>query len=117
MKTIQAVTIWDKGTSKQASILNAYAVNVTLNTSATFYYALLSANEDGSQGEVLTQGNLSMVDEDYAQWVIDQDAWDYIDKSLNLVITGDYVAPAVEAPIVEAPIVEEAIVEELTPEV
>ena len=96
MKSIQAVTIWDKGTSKQASILNAYAINVTLNTSATFYYALLSANEDGSQGEVLTQGNLSMVDEDYAQWVIDQDAWDYIAKSLNLVITGDYVAPVIE---------------------
>ena len=96
MKSIAPVTIWDKGASKQASILNAYAINVTLNTSATFYYALLSANEDGSQGEVLTQGNLSMVDEDYAQWVIDQDAWDYIAKSLNLVITGDYVAPVIE---------------------
>lgn len=108
MKTISPVTIWDKGTSKQATILNAYAINVTLNTSATFYYALLSANEDGSQCEVLTQGNLSMVDEDYAQWVIDQDAWDYIAKSLNLVITGDYAAPVVEAPVVEAPIVEEA---------
>ena len=96
MKSIQAVTIWDKGTSKQASILNAYAINVTLNTSATFYYALLSANEDGSQGEVLTQGNLSMTGEDYAQWIIDQDAWDYIAKSLNLVITGDYVAPIIE---------------------
>ena len=96
MKTIQAVTIWDKGASKQASILNAYAINVTLNTSATFYYALLSANEDGSQGEVLTQGNLSMVDEDYAQWVIDQDAWDYIAKSLNLVIIGEFVAPVIE---------------------
>jgi len=96
MKSIQAVTIWDKGTSKQATILNAYAINVTLNTSATFYYSLSSENEDGSQGEVLTQGNLSMVDEDYAQWVIDQDAWDYIAKSLNLVITGDYVALVVQ---------------------
>jgi hypothetical protein len=96
MKSIKAVTIWDKGTSKQASILDAHAINVTLNTSATFYYALLSANEDGLQSEVLTQGNLSMINEDYAQWVIDQDAWDYIAKSLNLVITGDYVSPIIE---------------------
>ena len=96
MKSIQAVTIWDKGTSKQALILNAYAINLTLNTSATFYYELLSANENGLQNEVLTQGNLSMVDEDYAQWIIDNDAWDYIAKSLNLVITGDYVAPIIE---------------------
>lgn len=98
MKTIQSVTIWDKGASKQATILNAYAINVTLNTSATFYYSLLSANEDGSQGEVLTQGNLSMVGDDYEQWVIDNDAWDYIATSLNLVITGDYVTLVIEEP-------------------
>ena len=103
MKTIQAITIWDKGTSKQATILNAYAVNVTLNTSATFYWEVSSTNQDGLKGEVLTQGNLSMAGEDYVQWVIDNDAWDYIAKSLNLVITGDYVAPIIEAPIAEEP--------------
>jgi hypothetical protein len=93
MKTIQAVTIWDKGTNKQASILNAYAINVTLNTSATFYYALLSANEDGSQGEVLTQGNLSMTGEAYTDWTVDNYAWDWVAEQLNLTITGDYNPP------------------------
>jgi hypothetical protein len=37
-----------------------------------------------------------MTGEDYAEWIIDNDAWDYIAKSLNLVITGDYIAPVVQ---------------------
>jgi len=93
MKLIEEVSIWDNGFQKKATILNAYVVNLILNQSATFYYALNSANEDGSIGETLTQGNLSMTGEDYTQWVIDNDAWNYIAKSLNLVIEGDYIAP------------------------
>jgi hypothetical protein len=96
MKLINEVSIWDNGVNKKATILNAYVVNLILNESATFYYGLSAQNEDGSQGETLTQGNLSMTGEDYAQWIIDNDAWDYIAKSLNLVITGDYVAPVIE---------------------
>jgi len=96
MKLIEEVSIWDNGSQKKATILNAYVVNLILNQSATFYYALNSANEDGSVGETLTQGNLSMTGEDYTQWVIDNDAWDYIAKSLNLVIIGDYVAPTTQ---------------------
>lgn len=96
MKLINEVSIWDNGVNKKATILNAYVVNLILNQSATFYYGLSAQNEDGSIGETLTQGNLSMTGEDYTQWVIDNDAWNYIAKSLNLVITGDYVAPVVE---------------------
>jgi len=93
MKLIKEVSIWDNGVNKKATILNAYVVNLILNQSATFYYALNSANVDGSIGETLSQGNLSMTGEDYTEWLVDNDAWDYIAKCLNLVIIGDYVAP------------------------
>lgn len=96
MKLINEVSIWDNGINKKATILNAYVVNLILNESATFYYALNSANEDGSIGETLTQGNLSMTGQDYQDWLIDNDAWDYISKSLNLVVTGDYIAPIIQ---------------------
>jgi len=102
MKLIEEVSIWDNGSQKKATILNAYVVNLILNQSATFYYALNSANEDGSIGETLTQGNLSMTGEDYTEWLVDNDAWLYIAKSLNLVITGDYVAPIAETSATEA---------------
>jgi hypothetical protein len=101
MKKIQAVSIWDNGQSKQATILNAYAVNVTLNTSATFYYSLFSENEDGSQGSQLAQGNLSMSGADYLAWQNDSVAWDFIASELNLTIVGDYVAPTQEETIIE----------------
>jgi glycerate-2-kinase len=67
-----------------------------LNESATFYYGLSAQNEDGLIGETLTQGNLSMSGDDYKDWLVDNDAWDYIAKSLNLVITGDYIAPVIQ---------------------
>jgi hypothetical protein len=109
MKTIEAVSIWDNGTVQQATILNSYAVNVTLNTSATFWYGLFSANEDGSQGSQLAQGNVSMSGDDYAAWQEDTAAWDFIASTLGLTITGDYVAPV---PVVEEAPTEEVVVEE-----
>lgn len=63
MKTISPVSIWDNGTVQQATILNSYAVNVTLNTYATFWYGLFAENADTSQGAQLAQGNLSMTGE------------------------------------------------------
>jgi hypothetical protein len=96
MKLINEVSIWDNGVNKKATILNAYVFNLILNESAIFYYGLSAQNEDGSIGETLTQGNLSMTGQDYQDWLIDNDAWDYIAKSLNLVITGDYIAPVIQ---------------------
>lgn len=86
MKTIEVVSIWDNGTTQEASILNAYAVNVSLGNSATFYYQLLSESKQG-----LAQGNLTMSGSDYTEWEADNFAWDWIAGQLNLVITGDYV--------------------------
>lgn len=104
MKTISPVSIWDNGIVQQATILNSYAVNVTLNTSATFWYGLFAANEDGSVGTQVAQGNLSMTGEAYAEWSQDTYAWDWIAGQLNLVITGDYIPPV--------PVVEETVAPE-----
>ena len=93
MKTISPVSIWDNGTVQEAKILNAYAVNVTLNTSATFYYQLFAENENLTQGPQLAQGNLTMTGDAYEQWEIDSYAWDWVAQQLNLTITGDYVPP------------------------
>ena len=91
MKTITPISIWDNGQNKQADILNAFAVNVTLGISATFYYTL--SNEQ----EQLAQGNLTMSGDYYAEWSNnDNYAWDWIATQLNLTITGDYVPPVVE---------------------
>jgi hypothetical protein len=114
MKKIEAVSIWDNGTVQQATILNAYAVNVTLNTSATFYYSLMSETTEGNVGTQLAQGNLTMTGEAYTDWTVDNYAWDWIAEQLNLVITGEYVPPVPPQPTPEPtpePIVEDAEVE------
>jgi hypothetical protein len=114
MKTIQPVSIWDNGQTLEAKILNAYAVNVTLGTSALFYYTLSTEN-DGNLGVQVAQGNLLMTGEAYTQWEVDSYAWDWIAEQLNLTITGDYVPPVPPQPEpTPEPIVEEAV-EEITP--
>lgn len=90
MKTIKPVSIWENGTTHQATILNAYAVNVTLGKSATFNYTLQAENA-GIAGQILAQGNLVMDGEAYEKWQIDSYAWDWIAQKLDLTITGDYV--------------------------
>lgn len=110
MKTIEPVSIWDNGSVKEAKVLNAYAVNVTLGNSATFYYSLSAENDDQTLGAQVAQGNLTMTGDAYAQWTVDAYAWDWVAQQLNLIITGDYippvppqnwsVKPAVESPAV-----------------
>jgi hypothetical protein len=90
MKLIEEILIWNNGVNKKATILNAYAV-VILNESATFYYSLLEQNEDGSQGQVLTQGNISMNGDYYVEWIEDEYVWNFIAELLGLVIIGNFV--------------------------
>jgi hypothetical protein len=94
MKTIEPVSIWDNGQVLEAKILNAYAVNVTLNTSATFYYQLFAETTYGYVANQVAQGNLTMTGEAYQQWEVDSYAWDWVAEQLNLTITGDYVTPS-----------------------
>jgi hypothetical protein len=98
MKTIEPVSIWDNGKVVEATVLNAYAINVTLGTSATFYYQLLSETVEGNTGFQLAQGNLNMTGEAYEQWEVDSYAWDWVAEQLNLTITGDYVPPVPPQP-------------------
>jgi hypothetical protein len=98
MKTIEPVSIWDNGQVLEANILNAYAINVTLGTSATFYYQLFAETVDLTVGQQVAQGNLNMTGEAYEQWQVDSYAWDWVAGQLNLTITGDYVPPVPPQP-------------------
>lgn len=110
MKTIQDVQIWDNGQVKVAKVLNAYAVNVSLNQNATFYYELLPLDDKGNTSSRIAYGNVFMPTEQYLQWDQDEFAWDFVASALNLVITGDYVAP--QPPLVEE-LIQEPVIEEL----
>ena len=109
MKTIEAVSIWSNGVVDQATVLNTFASNVNLNTSATFTYLLFSQLEDGNINSQITQGYLVMTGEAYTQWTQDSYAWDWVASQLNLTITGEYIPPVPPEP---TPIVEEEVVVE-----
>jgi hypothetical protein len=113
MKTIEPVSIWNNGVVYQAKILNAYGTNVTLGTSATFYYQLLSETAEGNIGQQVAQDNLTMTGEAYTQWEADSYAWDWVASQLNLTITGDYVPPipTTTTTTTTAPSIEEIIEE------
>ena len=99
MKTISPIQSWVNGQSVTATILNAYAINVTLGTSASFYYVLIDDNQ-----AAVAQGNLTMTGEAYTQWTVDSYAWDWIAAELNLTIIGDYVPPVPEPIVPTEPI-------------
>jgi len=102
MKVIKSVPMWNNGKSIEATLLNACAINVSLGEYASFWWSILDA--DFNQ---LQQGNVTMNGDEYTKWGSnDSYAWDFVAKSLNLTIVGDYVPPVVETPIVETPIVE-----------
>ena len=98
MKTIEPVVFpLNLGT---AITLNANCISDNLSTSATFYYALLS--DTMTQ---LSQGNLTMTGQDYADWQTNQYAYDWIATQIDVTIIGDYVPPVPE------PIVPEVVAE------
>ena len=100
MKTIEIVVFpLNLG---NATILNAYCISDNLNTSASFYYALLNDNQ-----VQLSQGNLTMTGQDYNDWQTNQYAWDWIATEIDVTIIGDYVPAVVETPIVSEEIITE----------
>ena len=99
MKTIENVTFpLNLGV---ASLLNAYCINDNLSDSATFYYALLS--DTLAQ---LSQGNLTMEGQDYADWVTNDYAYNWVAEQIDVTITGDYVPPV--PVVVEEPVIVES---------
>jgi hypothetical protein len=100
MKTIQSIPTWVKGQAVTATIFNLRPIGGELFQSASFYYALLD-----SDLAVAADGNLTMSGEAYNEWGNDDEyAYNYAAEKLNLVITGDYVAPVIASsnePIVD----------------
>ena len=100
MKNIQAIPTWVKGQAVTATIFNLRPIGGELFQSATFYFALLD-----SDLVVTADGNLTMSGEAYLEWGNDDEyAYNYAAEKLNLVITGDYVAPVIASsnePIVD----------------
>lgn len=110
MKTIEPVSIWDNGIDQNATVLNAFASDVALNSYAVFNYYLFVQSSDGNLGICLRSGTLNMTGEAYQLWQSDEYAWNWVASQLNLVITGDYIKPIPPDPTPEpTPIVEETI--------
>ena len=63
MKQIQPVPMWLNGKILNADFITLYSVNDNLQTSATFYYQLSSA-----ENETLASGNLTISGQDYTTW-------------------------------------------------
>jgi len=92
MKTIQPILIWVNGKIDSATILNLTCINDNMFDSAIFYFQLFSETLIE-----LSNGNLTMSLPDYAtDWATNDAAYNWAATKLNLVITGDYVAPITE---------------------
>ena len=65
MKQIQPVQIWVNGSVETGSWINAYIINDNLQNSATFYWAIYTAETGGNK---LSEGNLTIVEPDYSVW-------------------------------------------------
>lgn len=87
MKQIQPIQIWINGQEQTASWINAYIINDNLLDSATFYWALFTAETSGNQ---LSAGNLTIVQPDYGVWDYTADinlaAYQWICDQLGLTL-------------------------------
>ena len=85
MKQINPVSMWVNGKNTNAIFINLYSVNDNLKDSATFYYALLSA-----ENETLASGNLTISGNEYVTWGTNDDvnlaAFEWACLKLNLTL-------------------------------
>ena len=89
MKQIEPISIWQNGTTKTAVKLQVQGTSVTLGSSASFYWQLLT--EEGHQ---VSNGNLGISGEQYDAWGADDNyVYTIIATDLSLVI----VEPSEEA--------------------
>lgn len=91
MKTIQPISVWKDGSSKEASILKMYISYDDLETSAVFQYQLLDEFL-----EIVTYGSVNISGTEYVNWGSSGDsnneAYAYSATALSLTITGNYSA-------------------------
>lgn len=80
---INLTFIWQNGIEREAIYLNAVSIQDNLETEAMFYYTLLDEDD-----KTLIAGNISIVGDDYIQWLANDFAtnWimNYIAAQLNL---------------------------------
>jgi len=86
MKKIKSVQSWINGEAIEATEFQLNAINVNLETSANFYYALFSENNIK-----VTEGNLFMDGKDYQDWQNDQYAWNWAATKLNLELLPEII--------------------------
>ena len=92
MKTIQEIPTWVKGQAVTATIFNLRPIHGELFKFTDFYYQLLD-----EKMAVVADGNLSLSGEEYQAWGdSDNYPFEWAAEKLNLVITGDYVAPVID---------------------
>lgn len=94
MKTIQPISIWKPGGAKDATLLNAFVIGDNIKDTAQFYFQLLTENKEN-----IAEGNLTMKDEVYENWTLNEQAWDFVAQTLGVVITGDHVEPTQTIPV------------------
>lgn len=94
MKAITPVSIWAGGQTKNANNLELAIVHDNLESSATFYWQLLSVTTDAegvTSSESLAQGNLTISGTDYDSWGTDGDvndeAYTWAATQLNLQLS------------------------------
>jgi hypothetical protein len=87
MKAIQPIQIWVNGSLQTGNFINAYIIHDNLQDSATFYWAIFTAQTAGTQ---LAQGNSTIVEPDYGVWDstndINQAAYEWICSQLGLTL-------------------------------
>jgi len=85
MKQIQPVSIWYNGSMVAATLFNLVSISDNLSTTASFYYALLSA-----ENIRLAEGNLTMDGFDYEAYSSSPDsnayAYTWAASKLNLTL-------------------------------
>lgn len=81
--TIESTWIWNSGVEKEAIYMDAVSISDNLETEAKFYYTLSDFDHI-----TLIAGNVSIVGDDYIQWLANDFAtnWimNYIAAQLNL---------------------------------
>ena len=70
---INLTFIWNNGVEKEAIFLNAESIQDNLETEAKFYYTLLDIDYKN-----LIAGNISIVGDDYIQWLTNDFATNWI---------------------------------------
>jgi hypothetical protein len=87
MQQIQPIQIWVNGSLQTGNFINAYIIHDNLLDSATFYWAIFTADTAGTQ---LAQGNLTIIEPDYGVWDstndINQAAYEWICSQLGLTL-------------------------------